>query len=345
MRKLIWFMGGFAAVALLTLLMGPTGGYPSRPRFFSAGFGTIAPTSGNEKLRLAAEDAYISFYDSTGATRQSYIQDNNDAGIGLTLESEFVDRINLRTTGTEKLAINSNTLTSFTDLTVLQNVVPIFRYDESDGAADERLWEWNYSAGRLSLLTRTDAGAFVEEAITLERTAGVVDSISLNANALVSDNQRIMLGERAYSASVTSRTNDATNTCDANLTILLANTTRAYAFTALLIFDGNGITANGWSILPGASQGTVTVLWHARADTNTTAANAAPTGNQGASGGDMDAVFNAAGAATYVTVDGTVQATAGGTAPGVCIAWGQTASNATATDLNIGSYLVLTSLQ
>ena len=48
-------------------------------------------------------------------------------------------------------------------------------------------------------------------------------------------------------------------------------------------------------------------------------------------------------AQTTGTISGVVRVTAG-SAPAFCIAWGQTASNATASDLNIGSNMVLTRL-
>lgn len=245
---------------------------------------------------------------------------------------------------------------------------------DTAAALDEKAWATTSELGLWQLFTVNDAGSGVASAITANRTGTTVDSVNLTATSVQANGSTIWTAGNdgagsgldadtldgissagfiqtdaigttyvAYSASVTSRTSTTTNSCDSNLTLSLPNATRDYSLRAFLNFDGNGITANGWSILPQASTGTIVVDWHAWADTNTTAANAAPTANQGASGGDMDATFNAAGVATYVTVEGNVRVTAG-TAPAVCIAWAQTASNATATDLNIGSYLQLTRL-
>lgn len=390
--KLLSLVSGMLATLTLVALMGQTGGFPSRPRFQAVGIGQVAnATSGT--LQMSGVNPILRMTESDGAANNRVWDFNlgtevfegrviddaiSAAASWLTIQrtANTVDSIalaatNLTVAGAQQ--INSGTAVNAFDVNSTAAGGPNTRYLRS-GSTFADIGNGGQMGGTFTL----DALAFVARAGNAIQmaaggattphfaitSAGVVqangstvwtagndgagsgldaDTLDALSSAAFVQQDAARTNFVARSGSVTSRTSDATNTCDANLTLSLPNDTADYSLYAFLDFDGNGITANGWSVLPGASTGTISVNWVGIATTNTTAANAAPTSNTGASGGDMDAVFNAAGVATYVTISGVVRVTAGA-APAFCIAWGQTASNATATDLNIGSNIVLTRL-
>jgi hypothetical protein len=65
-----------------------------------------------------------------------------------------------------------------------RGTAPRAQFFETDAGADERLWQWQLSGGDLVLSTRTDVDGAGATAITLTRTATVVDSIALAASAI-----------------------------------------------------------------------------------------------------------------------------------------------------------------
>lgn len=141
---------------------------------------------------------------------------------------------------------------------------------------------------------------------------------------------------------LTGRASTTTNTCDPDLHVQLPNLNAQYTLRAWLRFDGNGATANGWKVRPISAAGVASPTWYAVTHANTTSADAAPQANHDGMGGTgFTRAFNAAGAQQIVIFEGETSASSG-TAPELCIQWSQNASNVTATDLNVDSYLVMT---
>lgn len=81
-------------------------------------------------------------------------------------------------TSTELLRLNTN-------LMQLSGTAPIFRLNESDGAANNKLWDLIVSGEQLALRVLTDALA-ATNILTVDRTAGVVDNITITAPAIFS---------------------------------------------------------------------------------------------------------------------------------------------------------------
>jgi hypothetical protein len=66
----------------------------------------------------------------------------------------------------------------------IEGTTPSIYWDETDAAADERLWEMIASGGALSLQTRTDADGVGAAAMTIDRTGTVVDSITFPSEVI-----------------------------------------------------------------------------------------------------------------------------------------------------------------
>ena len=67
---------------------------------------------------------------------------------------------------------------TFTNGPTVQNSAPEIYLNESDAAADERLWGMIANGGGFKLRTRTDAGGAGNNALIVERTGIVIDSVA-----------------------------------------------------------------------------------------------------------------------------------------------------------------------
>lgn len=140
--------------------------------------------------------------------------------------------------------------------------------------------------------------------------------------------------------STTSRSITTTLAADPDLVFTSAASTY-YAVKAFINWNGNGSATNGIKIRVGASSGVIDPQIFI-ANTNTSAANLAPTANQisGVPAG-FNKLPNTAGANEIIVIDAVVQTISAGT---IYIEWAQSVSEATSTRVLSGSYLIVTKL-
>ena len=141
----------------------------------------------------------------------------------------------------------------------------------------------------------------------------------------------------------TLRNNTITVTPDPDLVITGLALSSWYKVTAYVHWNGNGSTANG---ITARLSGTNAVLYSAiyLANTNTTAANAAPTSNHsGAIPGGFVKLPNSSGADEILIIE-SVFSTSGAGTQSVFLEWAQAASNATNTRVLSSSHIIATKL-
>lgn len=182
-----------ALVVSLPLLMAPTGGFPSRPKFASMGIGAAAPTGSGVGLASGTGPRWdLNETDAAADNRrwqfavnaeQFKIRTSNDA------LNSVVDALTIDRTGTSvdsvSIAPTSGSLTVSANLALLTGATGAeFRWSELDAAVDNKLWYATAAAETLGFGTRNDAGAFGAEFITVNRTGTAVDSINFAATAV-----------------------------------------------------------------------------------------------------------------------------------------------------------------
>lgn len=86
----------------------------------------------------------------------------------------------------------------------IENSSPRITWDESDAAANERIWRTSSSAGLFTFGTRSDADGAGNEAISIDRTGTTVDSINLTATSVQAHGVQI-IGRDAATGTAVSR--------------------------------------------------------------------------------------------------------------------------------------------
>jgi hypothetical protein len=76
----------------------------------------------------------------------------------------------------------SETITGQT--TTFQHNTPTLKFDETDAAADERIWSVRASSGAFRVATRTDADASANDALVIDRSGTTVTTFQVNATTL-----------------------------------------------------------------------------------------------------------------------------------------------------------------
>lgn len=385
-RKLTLVAGAALAMLALVSIMGPTGGFPSRPRFQSVGIGVANTTTGtlrvsgtpgpSGQVRLngdatgASNVAYVAFADSAN-TRIGYIGDDNGGNTTLGFVNESTNGgLSLTANGSGQITLTG--AATFNSGPTISATDSFIRMNDTDASADNQRLLLSASGEEFNVYVCTDAES-CNSALEVTRTGNTIDTINLQATAAQANGAMIWTAGNdgsgsgldadtldgassggfvlnaggavslysAVSTTVTSRTSTTTNTCDANLAINVANATARYTVEAMLKLDGNGITANGYKVAIGGSGATLVHDWIATAAVNTTTANTSPTSNtEDNVGGGFTKTFALAGGNEVVHLVGSVDVTSP-TAPQICVTWSQNTSNATATDLNTGSWLRL----
>lgn len=265
---------------------------------------------------------------------------------GVAIGTIFDNAGNVATNGT--LTVNGASATFPASTTIGAQSVCV-----ANGTNCNTLSATNLTSGTVpdARLSGTYTGALTFSALTaVTATTGTFTNATVGGSAVCradGTNCPSATGAGANFVSVSTanatRTNTVTQSCDAALTVSLPNATARYKFSALLRFQGGGITANGWRVGVVGGGGTVAYHWMGTASVASTTTNVAPTNQINTNTDPFTATFNLAGIDTFVTLDGQISVTSP-TAPTLCINWAQNAANATATTLVVGSTLMLTRL-
>lgn len=351
-------IGAVATVAALAL-MGPTGGFPSRPRFQTVGVG-VAPASTAGTINAESgsyNDTTAPAYRATATAGASLIATPRatDAIVGTTsahsllLVTSGAARMTIASTG----GINIPGTATFGSAPAFQNgttaaqlnsTAPRLLWDDTDAGADQRLTYCSATGTSFQCGTRTDADGAGQDWLAITRSGTTVSTVNIpNGSAQVGGvlvpTHRVV--ETATSGAAmrvgdtftvsksadTSRTSTAVSAVDGDLQITSLPAGH-YIIDLYLRFT---MGAGGWryqwdapdtgQVLVGVREcnGTVAAELHVD-DTDVTCA--------GASGDD------------YVMVSGgSAKLMSTGT---VSISWAQNTSNAAATTLQSDSYLRVT---
>jgi hypothetical protein len=201
-------------------------------------------------------------------------------------------------------------------------------------ASGDRRWKIYLSGSSLVVAAADDDGTVTDNAIVITRTSGLVTSMALGSTSTSSFKHRgvVIMPIMAVKAADTSRTSTATLANDSELVVEIPEGGH-YQIEALLRFYGGGggfaraftysgtVHADGIGVGGSAHvNGTGSVV--AVANATSTVANA---------------TITAAAPGDYHNIIGEAHFTTGGT---LRIQWAQNSSNASATTLKAGSYLI-----
>jgi len=173
MRRSFWFIGGIGAALALALLMAPSGGFPSRPRFQSVGIAASAPsgTGGLDAQRI---------------------------GVGIGGAPAGAGEIDA-----------GGTITARGDVSILAQSTtnPTIEFDMQDATADNRRWRMGPQAETFICSALNDAGSQIANWCEVQRTAQVIDSVNLKG-AEIQINGTSLVQSGSYTGAVTGCTTD-----------------------------------------------------------------------------------------------------------------------------------------
>lgn len=306
MRKTLGFFSGVLLAIIATMLMAPSGGFPSRPRFQSVGIGQAAGTTGT--LTTTA-----------GAT------------FGNATASTTVD-------------INASTSTTATINTA--GAAAIHRWDESDQTADNRIWRLDANGNQFIGRTRDDANTTGVSWLIVDRTAATsIDNINLIATTVQANGSTILLSPITCTTTcsgaaivtgqsliiskgtATSRASATVETDDPDLAITALPSARYRIEVALNWTLGAGGARYRFPGLSNSTQGSAIET----CDTTTTAKL-------------VDSLNDDTCAGTTSLEVEAVLRSGVGVSGAVAVSWAQNTSNVANTTLNTTSWLMVTRL-
>lgn len=236
----------------------------------------------------------------------------------------------------------SNTFTagvSFTGVSVtFQSTLPRLYFDDTDGGANQRLWDIVVNAGNWSLRTRTDADAAGASPISLTRTGTTVDTLNLSATAVQVNSLPVFGNSFAYKTALTARNTTTTLTADNHLTGLVIPVTGKYLVEFGLRFFTTLTTAQGFKcglLLTNLTNSALEGFYSGQINAANVIAAADITGSANFS---VVATSGSDGIYGHCLVDYTVT----GSPATVALGWAQNSSSANNTTLSAGSWMRIT---
>lgn len=352
-RNILAFLGGAAGIIAIVMMMAPTGGLPSRPRFLSAGLNIAAP-AGNGSLSMQGvnpETAYIES-DAAADNRRWYVTASGEtfaAGTRLdngSFAAEFLT-VN-RTAGTvDTIAFAANSTTSFANDVImndtgialdLSSISPRMFYDDTDAGANQRITQCSATGTTFQCGTLDDGGGAGTNWLAVTRSGTTVSSLNLVATAVQANGvavARTTVTETAISGAgmlvgdtitiskvaATSRANNAVDSNDGDLQV-----TSLPAGHYLVDYQVNlNAGAGGARYRLEAPTAASTLYGVNNCASTVTAVN-----------GAFDGLVQCAGTLRAYGSGASAKVQATGT---VAISWAQNTSNAANTTLEADSYL------
>lgn len=186
MRNAFGFITGVIFAVVLAMLMAPTGGFPSRPRFQNVtAVENSSGTSGTYQATSSATPGYGWNETGAGANLRQWREIANS---GTKLDQACTDagactsyQIATRSAGVV------TTLTNPVELVQQNGLNPIIALNDTDAAADNRLWYFQSTGEQYLERACTDAVSCVTFT-TVNRTGNTIDDITHQANTEIFQN-------------------------------------------------------------------------------------------------------------------------------------------------------------